>query len=75
MRSEPIAIRRDCVAIKIPDGTPLHLHAGTEVCRMGGLEKGRVYHEFGGEINIVADSAAENDLQLVSVRNFFPVFA
>lgn len=31
MRSEPIAIRRDVVAIQIPAGTPMHLHAGTEV--------------------------------------------
>lgn len=44
--SEPIALRRDIEVIQIPMGTPLHLHAGTEV---------RITQALGGTFTIVTD--------------------
>jgi probable FeS assembly SUF system protein SufT len=44
--SEPIALRRDIEAIQIPAGTPVKLHAGTEV---------RVTQALGDSYTIVTD--------------------
>lgn len=44
--SEPIALRRDVDAIQIPVGTPIRLHAGSEV---------RITQSLGGTYTVVTD--------------------